>query len=67
MYRLHPTPMMEFNQAIVQLQLKNYDEAKDILDHIQAKNLAKRSYLYYTALAEYHKLTDQKETTIDDV
>ena len=67
LYRLHPSPMIELNQAIVQLQLKNYDEAKSILDRIMPKTLAKRSYLYYSALAEYHKLTFQKEAAIDDL
>ncbi len=67
LYRLHPTPMIELNQAIVQLQLENFNEAKEILDYIQPKTLANRSYLYYSALAEYYKLTNQKEAAIDDL
>lgn len=67
LYRLHPTPMIKLNQSIVHLQLKNFSEAKNILDHIEPKSLAKRSYLYYSALAEYHQLTHQIEAAIDDL
>ncbi len=67
LFRLHPTPMIKLNQSIVQLQLNNYTEAKNILDGIQPKDLANRSYLYYSTLAEYHRLTNQIEASIDDL
>ena len=65
LYRLQPTPMINLNQSIVQLQLNNFEEAKRILDEIEPKALAKRSYLFYSTLAEYYKLVNQKDLAVD--
>lgn len=67
LYNLHPNPMILLNQSIVQLQLKNIDKAKYLLDQVEKKSLAKRSYLYHSALAEYYKLTNQKKAAIDEL
>lgn len=67
LYRLHPTPMIVLNKAIVLLQLEQYDSAKSILDSIDPKSLAKREYLYHSTYAEYYKLLGDIDAAIDNL
>lgn len=67
LYRIHPTPMIVLNKAIVLLQLRQFDSAKSLLDGINPKNLAKREYLYHSTYAEYYKHLGDIEAAIDNL
>jgi len=42
------------NIAMVNLQLKNFEEGKRILESLAVKDLGQRAYLYYGCYAEYY-------------
>lgn len=50
---LEPAPFNLLNMAVVQLQKKNFEAAKELLDKIDPIGLEQRAYLYYGTYAEY--------------
>ncbi len=57
---LQSSPNTQLSIAIVHLQLNELAEAKQILDALDAKDFAKRVYLYYSTISEYYQLMDDK-------
>lgn len=53
LYALQATPITLLNMAIIQLERNAYKEAHTLLEKIDPKTLAQRTYLYYGAYAEY--------------
>ncbi len=53
LYALQPTENNLLNISIVQIQLKQFDEALKSLTNINQAKLQQREYLYYATFAEY--------------
>jgi len=51
---IEPNSFNLLNIAIVQLQLRNFDMAKRLLDRLPIADLEQREYLYYGCYAEYY-------------
>lgn len=52
--RLQPNTFSLLNIAIVNLQLNNFEEVKNILETLPISDLEQREYLYYGCYAEYY-------------
>ncbi|MEL6657620.1 MAG: sigma-70 family RNA polymerase sigma factor [Bacteroidota bacterium] len=57
-------PLTLLNIAIVLIQLKRYQEARELLDEIDPAKLEQRAYLYYGVEAEYYKQREQPQKAI---
>ncbi|MFS4492782.1 RNA polymerase sigma factor [Maribacter sp. 2308TA10-17] len=51
---LQPNTFNLLNIAIVNLQLRNFEEVKDILETLPIEDLEQRAYLFYGCYAEYY-------------
>lgn len=59
LYKLQASQSTLLNIAIVHIQLKDYEEARQVLNSIDAEKMAQRKYLYFATLAEYHHLKNE--------
>lgn len=57
--QLQQTDVNKLNIAIIFLQLKEFDHARQLLEEMNADSLEQRSYLYYSTYAEYFDQTAQ--------
>ena len=55
------------NMAVVLMQLKQFDQAKQILDKIDPNDLEQRAYLYYSTRAEYYYQIHQYVKAIESL
>ncbi|MFK7812728.1 MAG: RNA polymerase sigma factor [Maribacter sp.] len=55
---LQPNTFTLLNMAIVNLQLNNFEVAKNILETLPISDLEQREYLYYGCFAEYYAKRD---------
>ncbi len=60
-----PSPLTKLNTAFVLIQLKNFEEAKHILDSINPNILEQRKYLFYGTKAEYFQNTGDLPRAIE--
>ena len=62
LYAFQPTIFTLLNQAIVQLQLNDFEKTLQLLKSIEVTDLGQRGYLYYGCYAEYYiKKSDNKK------
>ena len=54
LYELQPTAFTLLNIAIVNIQLRQLDTAKRILEELKIEDLEQRQYLFYGSYAEYY-------------
>ena len=67
LYELQASPNTLLSIAIVHLQLKEYEEAKNTLASIEVDALAQRSYLYYATLAEMYHLNSNPKLALENI
>ena len=65
LHELQPSPFNLLNQAIVQLQRKDYSAVFTLLEQINPKDLEQRAYLYYGTYAEFHLTKKQKKKALE--
>ena len=54
LHEIQPLPSYLLTMAVVRIQMKNYEEAKELLDQLNADDFNQRAYLYYGTLADYY-------------
>lgn len=64
---LQPSPFIELNMAIVELQRKDFKAAQSILDSINPDDLEQRAYLYYGSYAEFFKLKGNRKKALEHI
>lgn len=67
LFKIQPNQNNLLSIAIVQLQLKLYNEAFLTLTSMKPNEMGQRQYLYYASLGEYHKKTDHKMLAIKNI
>ncbi len=65
LHELQPSPFNFLNQAIVQLQRKDYTAVLALLKQIDPKDLEQRAYLYYGTYAEFHLAKKHKKQALE--
>ena len=63
-YELQENPNILLNIAIVQIQLKQLNDALDSLNRIDPKTLAHKDYLYFATQAEYFHHSGEKSKAL---
>lgn len=63
-YGFQPTAFTLLNQAIVCLQLNDFDKTLLLLNRINVSDLGQRGYLYYGCFAEYYMKIGEKDLAI---
>ncbi len=61
---LQPMPAHLLTMAVICIQNKDYNKAKDYFDRLNPENLAQRSYLYYAAKADYFTVLNNANEAI---
>lgn len=67
LHELQPSPFNLLNQAMVQLQRKDFSEVSALLQQINPKDLEQRAYLYYGTYAEYYLLKGKNEKALESI
>lgn len=67
LYQLEPSPFNLLNQAVVQLERKQFQSVLILLDTIKPKSLEQRSYLYHGTYAEYGYRIGDKPLTLEHI
>lgn len=67
LYELQPSSFNLLNQAMVQLQRKDFSKVLALLQQINPKDLEQRAYLYYGAYAEYYLLKRKNEKALESI
>jgi RNA polymerase sigma-70 factor (ECF subfamily) len=64
LHQIQPTAFNLLNQAIVLLQMNNYDRCLDIMQNLNPKDLQQRMYLYYSAYSDLAiKINDEEKAS----
>lgn len=61
---LQPSPFIQLNIAIVEMQRADFTSAQTILDGINPDNLEQRAYLFYGTYAEFYKQKGNKNKAL---
>lgn len=64
LYKIQPSTSHLLSMAVVCLQMKNYLKANYYFEQLNPNDLEQRSYLYYSAKADYFSETNNKEKAI---
>lgn len=63
---ISPSPINLMNMAIVNIELKLYDNAIALLDLVEPKELQQREYLFYGCKAQYYQATNKYKEAIEN-
>ncbi len=61
LYQIQPSAITALHMAIVQIQLKNFEAASQLLIDTQPVDLGQRAYLYYGVQGEFYKEKGEHE------
>jgi len=64
---VQPSPFNILNRAVIHLQIEEYEQAKNLLEQVNAQALEQRAYLYHGLWAEYFYKTGHKDQALDKV
>lgn len=64
LYNFQPTAFTLLNQAIVSLQLNDFEKTHQLLKRIDVAELGQRAYLYYGCYAEYYTKKGENEMAV---
>lgn len=67
MYKFSPSVNILLSKVIAFIQIDKYNQAKEILDLINPKELNQRVYLYHGTLAEYYIKINNKNKAIEEL
>ena len=67
LYKLQPNPSHLLSMAVVCLQNKNYIKANYYFDQLQPEILEQRSYLFYSAKADYYNEIKNKKEALKNI
>ena len=65
--KLETSPLHLLNLAIIHLELKDFNEVKNLLGSIEAADLEQRAYLYHGTYAEYEFIANKSDLAIKHI